>query len=103
MKTFLVGLLVIFLLCGAGYVGFQYLSRQSPSTETSKSISVSLSGKLLEGKGSDYSYILIDGAGKTTGIATQEVQLGKYVNKTVEITGTYSGTTLYANSVTETK
>lgn len=102
MKAFIIFVLVIGLLGGAGYFGFKYFARptaEPTSTETAQT--VTLEGKLVSGKGDDYSYTLLDTNGKTVGVASQTIELGQYVNKTVAITGSFSGTTLYAYTVTE--
>ncbi len=102
MKTFIIFVLVVGVLGSAGFFGYKYLARptvEPTSTETAQT--VTLEGKLLTGKGDDYSYILIDGNGKTVGVASQTIELGQYVNKNVAITGTFSGTTLYAYTIAE--
>lgn len=102
MKAFIIFVLVAGVLGGAGFFGYKYLARptaEPTSTETAQT--VTLEGKLMTGKGDDYSYILLDGDGKTVGVASQTIELGQYMDKNVAITGTYSGTTLYAYSVVE--
>lgn len=101
MKTFMVGLIIIILFGAAGFVGFQYLSRQNQSSTVSNVQSTTLSGVIMTGKGDDYSFVLLDSKGKTTGVTSQTVQFDPYVNKRVEVVGTYSGTTFYAQTITE--
>ena len=102
MKAFIIFVLVVSVLGGAGFFGYKYLARpttEPTSTETAQTIT--LEGKLMTGKGDDYSYILLDGDGKTVGVASQTIELVQYVNKSIAVTGTFSGTTFYAYTVVE--
>jgi uncharacterized protein (UPF0333 family) len=105
MKNFLIVLIVLAVLGGAGYYGYQYLAKPAFPTqateESTGSQTDTVRGLLLPGKGDDYSYILRADNGKTIGIASQKIDLSQYSGKSVEITGSYSGTTLYAYTVTE--
>lgn len=101
MKAFIVFVLVLGLLGVGGFFGYKYLARPTAEPTTTEAQTVTLEGKLMSGKGDDYSYILLDGNGKTVGVASQTIELGQYMNKMVAITGTFSGSTLYAYTVTE--
>lgn len=102
MKQFLIFLVVLALLGAGGYMGYNYLlSQQSNAPAVEKYQGDTLVGKLLPGKGDDYTFVLMDTKGKTTGVTTQTVDLSLYVNKNVEVTGQYSGTTLYIDTITE--
>lgn len=105
MKNVLIALIVVIVLGAAGYFGYKYLARPAasavPSSDTSTAQTSTATGLLMPGKGDDYSYVLLVDKGKTIGIASQKVDLSQYVNKRVEITGSYSGSTLYAYSVVE--
>jgi len=102
MKAFIVGLVVVIVLGVAGFMGFRYLSSQTPSASgSSQSLTATLTGTLMAGKGDDYSFVLRDEKGKTTGVTSQTIQLDTYANKKVEVTGSYSGTTLYVYTLTE--
>lgn len=101
MKVF-IGFVFILLIGISGYIGYQYLSHQAASPQTTTSTAVTATGKLLSGKGDDYSYVLLVN-GKTIGVTSQTIQLEKYANKNIEVTGSYSGTTLYAVTVVEIK
>lgn len=59
---------------------------------------VTVEGKIQKGVGDDYSYILMT-RDKTIGVTSQTVDISKYENKNVRISGQYSGTTLYADSI----
>lgn len=102
MKSVFIAFIIVIILGVSGFFGFQYLSshQKQPSTTSTESQNATLTGLLMPGKGDDYSYILVTD-GKTVGIASQTVQLEKFANKRVEITGSFSGTTLYAYTVTE--
>jgi len=67
---------------------------QEPGTKTT------LTGTVLKATGDDYQHIIISG-GKSTGIASQTISLDNYVTKKVSVTGQYSGTTLYVDTVEE--
>ena len=101
MKAFIIFVLVLGLLGVGGFFGFKYLSRPTAEPTTTEAQTVTLEGKLMSGKGDDYSFILLDSAGKTVGVASQTIKLEDYMNKNVAITGSFSGTTLYAYTVTE--
>lgn len=101
MKTFIMGLIVVIVLGVAGFMGFRYLSNQAPAPESTQSLTATLTGTLMPGKGDDYSFILRDAKGKTTGVTSQTIQLDQYANKKVEVTGSYSGSTLYVYTLTE--
>ncbi len=103
MKQFIVGVVIIAVLGFGGFVGFRYLSHQNQTSVAPKSQSDTLTGLLMPGKGDDYSFILLDTKGKTTGVTSQTIDLKTYANKNVEVTGQFSGTTLYADTVTEKK
>ncbi len=102
MKAFITGLVIVIVLGVAGFMGFRYLSRQTPpASDSSQSLTATLTGTLMAGKGDDYSFVLRDAKGKTTGVTSQTIQLDKYANKKVEVTGSYSGTTLYVYTLIE--
>ncbi len=106
MKNYIVGIGIVLVLGAAGFVGYRYLTSQAspsqaPASGSVESTTDTVTGLLKPGKGDDYSYILITDSGKTVGIASQTTDLAQYVNKRIEITGSYSGTTLYAYTITE--
>lgn len=106
MKNIFLGMLVVMLIGGGGFVWFRYGQPQSTPTtvqnaEESGSKTDTVSGLLLPGKGDDYRFVLRAENGKTIGIATQKIALEPYVNKKVEITGSYSGSTLYVYTIAE--
>lgn len=107
MKKFLIILIVLGVLGGAGYYGYQFLAKPAfPTQATEESTGAqtdTVSGLLMPGKGDDYSYILRTDQGKTVGIASQKIDLSAYSGKKVTITGSYSGSTLYAYTVSETE
>lgn len=101
MKAFFVGIIFLALVGVGGYVGLQYYAKSSPAGGTVyKSEVVTKTGILQAGQGDDYSYVISVG-GKLIGVASQKLNLSQYVGKKVSVTGQYSGTTLYADSVVE--
>lgn len=103
-------ILIVLLLAGAGGA-YYYLSipksddaymttSTSETTKEDMSGDVTLTGILRKSEGDDYHYVIV-AEGRSTGVASQSVQLDQYEDKTVTVTGQYSGTTLYADSVTE--
>lgn len=103
MKVLGIIVVLLILLGAAGFVGYRYLVPTPAAPSGSTQQTAMLTGRLMAGRGADYSYILLSPDGKTTGIASQKIDLGQFVNKNVTITGSYSGTTLYAYSVHEMK
>lgn len=99
MKGFLISIILLVILSGGGYFAFQYFSRPaSMAPSPYKTEAVKLAGVLQVGKGDDYSHTLLSG-GKFTGVASYSVNLDDYVGQKIEVTGQYSGTTFYADSV----
>lgn len=110
MKIVLV-ILIVLLFAGAG--GAYYYLRlpksddvySNPAAETEsvtagQSGDVTLTGVLRKSEGDDYQHIIIVN-GRSTGVASQSLDLSQYENMTVSVVGQYSGTTLYADSITE--
>ncbi|MCL4338628.1 hypothetical protein M1271_02990 [Patescibacteria group bacterium] len=66
-------------------------------------VEVKLAGTLqkVPQSNNDYSHILVNN-NEITGIASNNIDLDKYVGQKVEISGQYSGTTLYADKITQT-
>jgi hypothetical protein len=102
MKGLIIGLIVIVVLAAGGFAGYKYLLSQTKSTtDTSfKTESVKKTGIVQAAKGDDYQHVLMS-EGKTIGVASYSIDLNKYLGKKIEVTGQYSGTTLYADSVVE--
>jgi hypothetical protein len=99
MKIFITTLIILVLIGIGGYLGFRSLSKSTGNTGSVLSQIVKLTGTVQTGKGDDYSYVLMT-PGKIVGLASQTVKLGDYTNQKVEVTGQYSGTTLYVDSIT---
>lgn len=102
MKNFIVIFIVLLLLGGAGYAGYAYLTSQQTAKKPTMTKAVVLTGTLQIGKGDDYDYVILS-KGKITGVATYKLNLNQYVGKKVTIEGQYSGTTMYADRIIETK
>ncbi len=100
MKAFLFGVIAIVVIGGLGFVGYRYVLGQKSATpnDSFKTEIVTLAGVLKAGKGDDYSYIILS-EGKTVGVASQTKNLSSYVGKKVKVTGQYSGTTFYADTI----
>ncbi len=66
-------------------------------------VEVKLAGTLqkVPQSNNDYSHILVNN-NEITGIASNNIDLDKYVGQKVEISGQYSGTTLYTDKITQT-
>lgn len=90
------------LVLGVGaYIGLVYLPKlQSSSTTTYKTEAIIKEGILQPAKGDDYDYVISEG-GVLTGVTTQKLDLSQYSGKKVRVTGQYSGTTLYADTVAD--
>lgn len=103
MKIFVVTLLFL-LLAGAGVGAYFYFSQPKPKDTTPKvKQSTVLNGtvmKVSEPNGGDYTHLLQSSSG-LVGLNSYSIKLDQYENKKVEVTGQYSGTTLYVDSVVE--
>jgi hypothetical protein len=99
MKGLLIGLMIVIILISAGFFGYKYYSRtkvNAPAAENSPT--VKLSGMIQKAKGDDYNFIIIAN-GKSTGVSSYTLKFDTYVGKNVEITGQYSGSTLYVDTI----
>lgn len=104
MKAFLIGILFIVLAAAGGYVYLKYFYTSSASgAQIYKTSSITKTGELRKTNvaGSDFTHVLIssDASGKSTGIASYTLNLDDYIGKQVEVTGQFSGDTLYADTV----
>ena len=110
MKPIAVAVLTVCLLglgIGGGYIYFLKAGSRSPIKDQSinrKAINTTITGVLSKaspGSG-DYTH-LVTVKDKVVGVSSYSISLDTYVGKAVSITGQYSGTTLYADVVTEVK
>lgn len=100
MKGFLIAVVLLVILGVGGYFSFTYfLKNKSAEPSRYKSASVKLMGVLKVGKGDDYEYTLTS-EGKVVGVNSYTVQLKDFVDQKIEVEGQYSGTTLFADTVT---
>lgn len=100
MKIILAIFVALLALGAGGYFVYNNLSSTSqPPAGNYKTSAVTLTGILQPAKGDDYSYLLISN-GKSTGVASQKIDLNQYAGKKVSVSGQYSGTTLYADEIT---
>jgi flagellar basal body-associated protein FliL len=101
MKAFIAILIALFVIV-AGFGGvYYYLSTKTPaSPATQERKKTTLVGKLqkVSAPKDDYTHLLNTG-GKLVGVNSYNVKLDDFSEKTVEIVGEYSGTTLYADTV----
>lgn len=109
MKNILIVLCVVGILGVGGYFGYQYLLGTSEKQFQTQNSAEEQSGKTTTVEGvlmkvanpkDDYTHTLKT-ADKLVRVASYTVSLDDYVNKTVSITGQYSGTTLFADSIVE--
>ncbi len=97
MKVFLVLLVVVALFVG-GFFAYMKIATSSPSP--TPNLEVTLEGTLTSvTPTSEYSFVLKNKTG-TVGINSMKVDLSQYNNKKVIMKGQYSGSVLYADSVT---
>ncbi|MBI5613400.1 hypothetical protein HY947_00590 [Candidatus Gottesmanbacteria bacterium] len=99
MKVFIVSIVVLVLIGFGGYIFVSSQSKQTTPDAVFKTEAVTKVGIIQIGKGDDYNFVLM-GDGKTVGITSYTVKIDPFVGKKVEVKGQYSGTTLYADSVT---
>ncbi len=96
-------LLTILILVGVGVGGYIYLSQKSLETARPKvKQSTVLSGSVQKvfDSGVDYSHLLKTST-SVVPLSSYSVKLDEYVGKNVEVTGQYSGTTLYVDNVVQ--
>lgn len=103
MKTFLIALVIIILAISGGVLTLTYWQGQVKQTgQTPVNLQQTLTGVLQPvTSNGEYSDIIITN-GKTVGVTSNTVNLKPYENKKVKVVGEYSGTTMYADSVTIT-
>lgn len=68
------------------------------SATTTQSINETRSGRLNKGV-TEGQYILVSGPGQTIELHDGAVQLEPYVGQSIEVTGQFSGSTLYVDEV----
>lgn len=103
MKAFLGGIIFLVLLGAGAYIGLKYFykSPTDTGTQTFKSAPIVKTGVLQKSNvaQSDFTHVLV-ASGTSIGVASYSLNLDDYIGKQVEVTGQYSGTTLYADVVT---
>lgn len=99
MKTFLLAVLVVIILSVIGFFAFKYIQNLAQVAQPSGSPVQTLVGVLqpIQFNG-QYSDVIINGT-KTVGVTSSHLDLKPYENKKVEVTGEYSGNTMYADTV----
>ena len=99
MKVFLIGIVVLIVVGILGYVGLTYYSNKQTTAIPQTKVSVTKTGILQVLKGDDYDYAILS-EGKLIGVNSFTVKFGDYVGKNIQVVGQYSGTTLYADTIT---
>lgn len=102
MKAFIIGILVLAVLGIGGFFAFKYFTQNNAtsSSMTTKVTSVSKTGvvQTLPKPGDDYTHMLKTPEGLIK-LNSYTVKLDQYANKTVTVTGQYSGNTLFVDKV----
>lgn len=102
MKAFLIGIVVLVIALVGAYFGLKYFYKSPANTGTSsyQTTAISRTGELRKSNvtGSDFTHVLIT-PDKSIGIASYTLHLDDYIGKKVEVTGQFSGTTLYADTI----
>lgn len=101
MKAFLIGILTLILVVACAYVGLKYFYTPTRGGQSYQTSMVTKRGELQKTNitGSDFTHVLI-ASGTSTGVASFTLNLNDYIGKQVEVTGQYSGNTLYADTIT---
>ncbi len=103
MKAFLLGIGFLVLVAAGGFVYLKYFypSAGKADQKSFTTAPVSKRGVLQKTNvpGSNFTHVLV-AAGESVGVASYSLNLDDYIGKNVEVTGQYSGTTLYADTVT---
>ncbi len=103
----MLGILIAILLVlgGAGFFGYKYLMKtgQGASSSETGGEKTAKTGVLQKvgGSGEDYSHLLTNPGQKSVGVSSSTMDLNKYNGKKVEVSGMYSGTTLYVDQLKE--
>lgn len=102
MKTFIFAILFLVIAVSAAVFGFKYFQSKSSVGQAPVNLQRTLTGVLtpIPSTG-EYSHV-VDVNGQLVGVTSNTVDLTQYENKKVKIIGEYSGTTMYADSVTIT-
>ena len=101
MKTVLVSLIILALLALGAYFGFQYLKKSSTSypKNINQNLTVTKTGTLTKvTNGTDYTHLLNTGT-ESVKINSYTVKLLDFENQKVTVTGEYSGTTLFVDTI----
>lgn len=98
MKAFLFGIIFLILVAAGAYVGLKYFYKSDASSY--KTAPITRQGLLEKSNvpGSNFTHVLI-ATGESVGVASYSLNLDDYIGQTVSVTGQYSGSTLYADSI----
>jgi|SRR5581483_6398648 len=100
MKSFLISLLVLILVISAAVYGFKYWQNATNQGTSPVQLQRTLEGVLQPVLSTgEYSDVIVTGD-KTVGVTSNTINLKPYEHRKVKIVGEYSGTTMYADSVT---
>lgn len=102
MKAFVWGLVVLVIVSTGAIVYLKYFSPSPDSIGTGsyQSESVTKTGTLKKSAvaKSDFTHVVI-APDASTGVASFTLNLDDYIDKNVEVTGQFSGTTLFADTI----
>jgi len=102
MKAFLTGIVVLVLVAAGAFVYLKYYSPSPTDPEATiyKTAPVTKRGELRKTNvaASDFTHVLM-ADGSSVGVASYSLNLDDYIGRKVEVTGQYSGTTLYADII----
>ncbi len=102
MKAFLFGILFLALVTSGAFVYLKYFYPSgTPGQKSFTTAPITKSGRLEKTNvpGSNFTHVLV-APGESVGVASYSLNLDDYIGKSVEVTGQYSGTTLYGDTVT---
>ncbi len=103
MKAFLFGIMFLVVVAAGAFVYLKYFYTAPSQTGTQiyKTAAITKTGELRKSNvaESDFTHVLINPSEKSVGVASYTLNLDDYVGKRVEITGQYSGNTLYADTI----
>lgn len=98
MKTFLIAIVFLVVLAIGGIFVLKAFQAKAPKGAVSRTITLTGTLQAITSNGEYSDVILVNG--QSVGVNSTRLDLKPYEGKNVKIVGEYSGSTMYADSVT---